>query len=59
MRLAGFLVLVAGWAIVVTAAALFTVRGLQGGFALAGVGVEALGWSLVVRSHAGRRGKQA
>jgi hypothetical protein len=59
MKLAGFLVLVAGWAIVLAALALFSVAVLRTGFVLAGVGVEALGLVLVVRAQAGRRGEQA
>ncbi len=59
MKLAGFLVLVAGWAIVLGAVALFSVSLLRTGFVLAGVGVEALGLVLAVRSHAERRGGPA
>ena len=54
MKLAGFLLLVAGWAIVLAAVALLpsapTRNGLTG-FVLAGLAVEALGLILVVRSH--------
>ena len=50
MRLPGFLLLLAGWIIVLAAVALLrsTVQGL---FAIAGVGVQLLGLSFVVRSH--------
>jgi hypothetical protein len=51
MKLAGFLLLLAGWAIVIFAVALLA-SGLQRvGFVLAGIGVEALGLVLAVRSH--------
>ena len=55
MRLAGFLISVAGWTIVLTAVVLFSLPALRTGFVLAGVAVEALGWVLVIRSHLGTR----
>jgi hypothetical protein len=51
MKLAGFLLLVAGWAIVVSAVALLHSAGLRVTFVLAGVVVELLGLALAVRSH--------
>ncbi len=52
MKLAGFLLLPAGWIIVLAAVALLpTGPPQQGAFALAGVLVELLGLTLVVRSH--------
>jgi hypothetical protein len=51
MKLAGFLLLVAGWAIVVFAVALLPSAGVRIAFALAGVVVELLGLALAVRSH--------
>jgi hypothetical protein len=51
MKLAGFLLLVAGWAIVVFAVALLPSAGGRIAFALAGVVVELLGLALAVRSH--------
>ena len=58
MKLAGFLLLPAGWAIVLTAMALLaqTQATARTGFVLAGLCVEALGLVLVVRSHTVRRG---
>jgi len=51
MKLAGFLLLLAGWAIVIFAVALLTSAPQRAGFVLAGIGVEALGLILAVRSH--------
>ena len=51
MKLAGLLLLVAGWAIVVFAVALLPSAGVRAGFVLAGVAVELLGLGLAVRSH--------
>lgn len=57
MKLAGFLLLVAGWGIVLAAVALLPSApprtGLTSltGFVLAGLAVETLGLILVVRSH--------
>jgi hypothetical protein len=51
MKLAGFLLLVAGWTIVVAAVALLPSPGGRVGFVLAGVAVELLGLALAVRSH--------
>jgi hypothetical protein len=50
MKLAGMLLLLAGWGIVVSAVALFSQPGSRGVFALAGLGVEALGLVLAFRS---------
>ena len=51
MKLAGFLLLLAGWIIVLSAVALLASPGQRAGFVLAGVGVEVVGLVLVVRSH--------
>ena len=51
MKLAGFLLLLAGWAIVIFAVALLASAAQRAGFVLAGIGVEALGLVLAVRSH--------
>jgi len=60
MKLAGFLLLLAGWIIVVDALALLTPAQATArtGFVCAGVSVEALGLVLVVRAHVirGHRG---
>jgi len=51
MKVAGFLLLFAGWAIVIAAIALLKASLAQSCFALAGAGVEVLGLTLVIRSH--------
>lgn len=51
MKLAGFLLLLAGWAIVVCAIALLASTAQRVVFVLAGIGVEILGLALAVRSH--------
>jgi hypothetical protein len=51
MKLAGFLLLLAGWLIVIAAVALLAVAPQRAGFVLAGIGVESLGLILAVRSH--------
>jgi hypothetical protein len=50
MRLPGFLLLLAGWIIVLAAVALLRSTP-QGLFAVAGLGVQLLGLILVFRSH--------
>ena len=52
MRLAGFLLLLAGWAIVLAALALLPSAVPRVVFLAAGVAVELLGFVLVARSHA-------
>ena len=51
MELAGFLLLVAGWAIVLAAAALLKAVPLETVFILAGVATEVVGLVLVIRAH--------
>jgi hypothetical protein len=51
MKLTGFLLLLAGWGLVLAALVLLAQRGPRAGFVVAGIGVEALGLVLVVRSH--------
>ena len=51
MKLAGFLLLPSGWAIVLSAIALLPSGFARGAFLLAGLGVEALGLGLAVRAH--------
>ena len=57
MKLAGFLMLVAGWGIVLAALALLRSASQQSTFVLAGFGVQAVGLVLVVRSHMLPRGR--
>ena len=58
MKLAGFLLLLAGWGIVLAAVAILSSALPRTGFVLAGVGVEALGLILAVRSHLVVRGER-
>lgn len=51
MKVAGFLLLLAGWAIDVAAAILLLPANARAGFVLAGVGVEIIGLVLVIRSN--------
>jgi len=51
MKLAGFLLLLAGWAIVVAAVVLLLPANARTIFVLAGVGVEIIGLTLVIRSN--------
>jgi hypothetical protein len=51
MKLAGLLLLVAGWVIVLAAVALLPSAGARAGFVLAGIGIELFGLALAVRSH--------
>ena len=51
MRIAGFLLLLAGWGIVLSAIALFRSPSPITAFVMAGTGVEVLGLVLVIRSH--------
>ncbi len=51
MKLAGFLLLVAGWGIAVLSIFLLPAAGARAGFVVAGLAVELLGLALAVRSH--------
>jgi len=51
MKIAGFLLLSAGWAIVAAAVALLPSSGARSAFVLAGVTVELFGLALAVRAH--------
>ena len=51
MRMAGFLMLLSGWALVVAALALLPSPRTRVIFLLAGVGVEGIGLVLAFRSH--------
>ncbi|MGA7077141.1 MAG: hypothetical protein WBQ43_16720 [Terriglobales bacterium] len=51
MKLAGFLLLVAGWVIVVAAVALLPAAGARAGFVFAGLATEFFGLAFAVRSH--------
>lgn len=59
MRIAGMLLLVAGWALVVSAVVLLRTMAPRAAFMAAGLGVEVLGLVLVFRWHRkGPRGKK-
>jgi len=51
MKLAGLLLLPAGWLLVVSALVLLVADAPRGAFVFAGVGVEILGLVLVARAH--------
>jgi hypothetical protein len=57
MKLAGFLFLLSGWLIVLAAVALLAPALPRAAFVLAGLGVELLGLTFVVRSHLAVRGE--
>ena len=56
MKIAGFLLLVAGWLLVLAALVLLHAPGPRALFTLAGVAVELLALGLVLRAHRIRRG---
>ena len=51
MKIAGLLLLLAGWLLVLAAVALLAAPAPRCGFVLAGIGVEILGLFLVFRAH--------
>jgi len=57
MKLAGLLMLVSGWLLIVATVILLGAAPLRGAFIAAGVAVEVLGLVLVVRSHLALRGE--
>jgi hypothetical protein len=59
MKVAGFLLLLAGWGIVLSAAALLKPETARSVFALAGAGVEVMGLVLVIRSHIAPKGDRS
>ena len=58
MNIAGMLLLVSGWIIVVAAIAMLKTPTAQGGFLVAGMAVELLGLILAFRAHLIRRGAE-
>jgi len=58
MRLVGFLLLLAGWVLVLAAVVLLGAAPPRAAFVLAGTAVEALGLALVFRSHLVLRGSR-
>jgi hypothetical protein len=59
MRLAGFLLLLAGWGIVLSAVALLKSPAARSVFVISGVGVEVMGLVLVIRSHIVPQGERS
>jgi hypothetical protein len=57
MKLLGFLLLLAGWGIVLTAVVLLAASAPRVAFVLAGIGVEILGLVLAIRAHPAPRGE--
>jgi|HubBroStandDraft_1064217.scaffolds.fasta_scaffold1124328_1 hypothetical protein len=57
MKFLGFLLLLAGWGIVLTAIGLLAAGVPRVGFVLSGIGVEVLGLVLVIRAHAVPQGE--
>ena len=51
MKLAGFLLLVAGWSLAVLAVCLLPAAGARSAFVLAALAIELLGFALAIRSH--------
>jgi hypothetical protein len=51
MKVVGFLMLLAGWFLVLAAIVLFASPPLRAAFVLAGIAVEALGLTFAFRSH--------
>jgi hypothetical protein len=59
MKAAGFLMLFAGWVLVLAAIGLFAAPPMRAAFVLAGIAVEALGLVLAFRAHLNpREGKE-
>ena len=58
MKILAFMLLVSGWAIVLTAVALLTRDVPRAAFVLAGIGVEIVGFGVLVRAHPVRRGER-
>ncbi len=51
MKLAGFLLLVAGWSLAVLAICLLPAAGARSAFVLSALAIELLGLALAIRSH--------
>lgn len=51
MKLAGFLLLLAGWVIAMTAIVILPGAGARAGFLAAGIAVQAVGLVLALRAH--------
>jgi hypothetical protein len=58
MKLLGFVLLIAGWVLVLSALVLLAQESARGAFVVAGLAVEITGLVLVVRSHPKPRGAE-
>jgi hypothetical protein len=58
MRIAGFLLLVAGWVIVTAALFLLRAPGPRAAFVVAGIAVQVLGLIFAIRSHRAMESKR-
>jgi hypothetical protein len=58
MKLLGFLLLLAGWAIVLSALVMLAKEAPRSAFVAAGMGVEVTGLVLVMRAHPAPRGTE-
>lgn len=56
MKIAGFLLLIAGWLLGILAVVLLRTEASKGAFVLAGVGVQILALVLLFRAHPAPRG---
>ena len=56
MKTLGFILLLAGWAIVLSALVMLSKEAARNVFVLAGIGVEVSGLVLVIRAHLPLRG---
>jgi hypothetical protein len=58
LKLLGFMMLLAGWGIILAAVILLSQMPARMAFVIAGLGVEVLGFGLVVRSHPISKGEE-
>ena len=56
MKILGFLLLLAGWIIVLAAIEMLSALEARGAFVAAGILVEVIGFALVIRSHSAPQG---
>ena len=58
MKILGFLLLITGWLLVISALAILAQETARGVFVIAGLGVEITGLVLVIRAHPKARGAE-
>jgi hypothetical protein len=56
MKILGFFLMLAGWAIVLAAMGMLATMGARGVFVAAGISIEVTGLALVIRSHHAPKG---